>query len=309
MNNTEQENNINREQNTNAQSDSQVLVDNEKNQDQNLNVNQVRNLSNPTIEVDEEFLEEVLRAQEEALEKERLQKQLGIPPQNNQMTKTIRFFIWVMSFMLVFSMFAFFFQMYSIPAIEFIQTSTKLSKHEDIKLYKKAVVEVSTGESKGTGFAITEDGYIVTNSHVIDDGFQLTVIFPEEGLMKANIIADYPEIDLAILKVDRTNLPHLKLAPNFEPNFQKVTFIGNPLSFTGIANEGMVLGETISNLSVPVGYLKAPVYKGNSGSPVIQDGQVIGIIYATRKDDLHGKVGLFIPIDALNEKLSSISIQ
>ncbi len=48
--------------------------------------------------------------------------------------------------------------------------------------------------------------------------------------------------------------------------------------------------------------LKAPVYRGNSGSPVInQSGKVIGVIYATRQSDEHGKVGLAIPIDAFHQ--------
>ena len=44
--------------------------------------------------------------------------------------------------------------------------------------------------------------------------------------------------------------------------------------------------------------IKAPVYRGNSGSPVLKhDGQVIGVVFATLEHETHGKVGLFIPID------------
>ena len=44
--------------------------------------------------------------------------------------------------------------------------------------------------------------------------------------------------------------------------------------------------------------MKAPVYRGNSGSPVLnQEGQVIGIVFATLNHETHGKVGLFVPID------------
>ena len=251
---------------------------------------------------EEQFLEEVLAAQEDALREERERLAAGKPPKK-RLNVGSRIVVWMMSFALIFSMFAFIFQMYSIPAIEFIKTSARLSSNETVQEYKKAVVEVSTGSSKGTGFSISEDGYIVTNSHVIEDALQLTIVFPDEGVMEAEIVADYPEVDLAILKVNHTDRPYLELAETFEEVQQHVTFIGNPLAFTGIANEGNVIGFTTTRLDTSVSMLDAPVYKGNSGSPVIaSDGTVIGVIYATLKHDEHGKVGLFVPIDALHER-------
>ena len=259
-------------------------------------------LNQQPLTEEEQFLEEVLAAQAEALREEQERRNTGLP-QKKRLNFGARMIVWLMSFALIFSMFAFIFQMYSIPAIEFLKTSARLSGDETVQEYKKAVVEVSTGSSKGTGFAISEDGYIVTNSHVVDDALQLTVVFPNEGVMEAELVADYPEVDLAVLKVERDGLPYLELADTFEEVQQHVTFIGNPLAFTGIANEGDVLGLTSTNLETKVSTLKAPVYKGNSGSPVIaSDGTVIGVIYATLKTDEHGKVGLFIPIDALHER-------
>ena len=256
----------------------------------------------PPLTEEEQFLEEVLAAQEEALRKERERRDTGLPPKK-RLNLGARLIVWLMSFALIFSMFTFIFEMYSIPAIEFLKTSARLSSDETVQEYKKAVVEVSTGSSKGTGFAISEDGYIVTNSHVVDDALQLTIVFPDEGVMEAELVADYPEVDLAVLKVDRAGLPHLELAETFEEVQQHVTFIGNPLAFTGIANEGDVIGFTATRLETEVSMLDAPVYKGNSGSPVIaSDGTVIGVIYATLKHDEHGKVGLFVPIDALHER-------
>ena len=251
---------------------------------------------------EEQFLEEVLAAQEEALREARERRNAGLP-QKKRLNFGARLIVWLMSFALIFSMFAFIFEMYSIPAIEFLKTSARLSSDEIVQEHKKAVVEVSTGSSKGTGFAISEDGYIVTNSHVVEDALQLTIVFPEEGVMEAELVADYPEVDLAVLKVDRTGLPYLELAQTIEEVQQHVTFIGNPLAFTGIANEGNVIGVTSTRLETEVSMLDAPVYKGNSGSPVIaSDGTVIGVIYATLKHDEHGKVGLFVPIDALHER-------
>ena len=203
---------------------------------------------------EEQFLEDVLAAQQEAIREEHERRSSGLPPKK-RLNFGARLIVWLMSFALLFSMFAFIFEMYSIPAIEFLKTSARLSGDETVQEYKKAVVEVSTGSSKGTGFAISEDGYIVTNSHVVDDALQLTVVFPDEGVMEAELVADYPEVDLAVLKVDHVGLPYLELAKTFEEVQQHVTFIGNPLAFTGIANEGDVIGFTSTKLETNVSML------------------------------------------------------
>ncbi|QCR30952.1 S1C family serine protease [Lysinibacillus sp. SGAir0095] len=253
---------------------------------------------------EEELIELVLEEQKKALEKER-EKRLSGVHETKKRSKPVRLFAWIMAAMLAFSTFAVILEIFSIPAIEFLKVSTKLSGQEDIQRYKEAVVEIQTNDGKGTGFAITEDGYIVTNDHVIEDALTITVIFPDESLYKGEVIETYPDIDLAILKVDGEELPYLTLADSYSPTQnESIYFIGNPLYFTGIANEGKVIDyKQLSDWEEKVLMLDAPVYRGNSGSPVINlEGQVIGIIFATIKDPSHGRVGLFIPIDLLHEK-------
>lgn len=243
---------------------------------------------------DEELQILVLEAQREALEKEALQKTR--PKPNRPFPKWI---FWTMAVVLFINSFAIIFQIYSIPAIEFIKTSAKLSAQEDIARYKEAVVVVLTDDSKGTGFSISEEGQILTNYHVVDDNKSVIVGFPEAGRFKADVIKTYPSIDLAILQVDEKDLPYLELAENPSYSFgDPITFIGNPLKFTGIANEGTLIDfYQLSDWEVPVMMMEAPVYRGNSGSPVLnEEGQVIGIVFATLDHDEHGKVGLFIPI-------------
>ncbi|WP_449444114.1 hypothetical protein [Ureibacillus acetophenoni] len=61
-----------------------------------------------------------------------------------------------------------------------IKKSAALSFQSDIQAYKKSVVQISTHDSKGTGFSISEDGRnFITNAHVIEDALSLTVYFPE----------------------------------------------------------------------------------------------------------------------------------
>lgn len=257
---------------------------------------------------EEEFLQLVLDEQEKALAKareERLNPQKRKPKKQKPM---VRLVVWLMALILLFNTFAIIFNIYSIPAIEFLKVSTQLSTQQDIQNYKKAVVTINTDGSKGTGFAVSSDGYILTNEHVIDDTTTITVVFPDDKLFKAEVVEAYEQYDLALLKVEGMDLPHLALSEssNFTAH-QHIYFIGNPLAFSGIANEGKILGLTNSSaIDTEIVMMDAPVYRGNSGSPVInEDGQVLGVVFAIGKREPHGKVGLFIPIERVHEVFSN----
>nr|WP_106782465.1 trypsin-like peptidase domain-containing protein [Lysinibacillus timonensis] len=257
---------------------------------------------------EEELIELVLEAQREALEKERLARLEGKPFKPKRTPLFARLLAWLIAIMLTFSTFAVIFEIFSIPAVEFIKTSARLSSQSDIQTYKQAVVQISTESSKGTGFSVTEDGTIITNAHVVEDALTLTVYFPEDGMYKAEVVESYPEIDIAFLQVEGDNLPHLDLAADYEfTSNEAIYFIGNPLFFSGIANEGNIIGPTLlSDWDEEVYMMHAPVYRGNSGSPVINmSGEVIGVVFATMDDEDYGNVGLFVPIDHIQERLNN----
>lgn len=132
---------------------------------------------------EEELIELVLEEQKKALEKER-QDRLSGNKKEWKRPISIRLFAWIMATMLMFSTFAVIFEIYSIPAIEFLKTSASLSGQENIREYKKAVVEITTNDGKGTGFSISNDGYIITNEHVIEDALTITVTFPVMDCLK-----------------------------------------------------------------------------------------------------------------------------
>lgn len=244
---------------------------------------------------EEELYELVQEERRKALEREKQRE--GKPKR-----KFPKWTFWIISIALLFNMVALLPQTFSIPAVDFLITSAKLSTQEDIQTYKKSVVVIETEKSKGTGFSVSEAGMIITNHHVIEGEDGVTVAFPEDGLFTGEVVEAYPSIDLAIIKTDGENLPFLKLSdrPQMEQG-EEVHFIGNPLNFQGIANEGEVIGSTLlAEWSKEVYMLDAPVYRGNSGSPVINHiGEVTGVVFATTDDDTHGRVGLFVPIQYL----------
>lgn len=247
---------------------------------------------------EEEMYELVQAARQEALQ--RAQEEKLNPRPKRPFPKWA---FWLIAFAMTFNIVALIPQTFSIPAIDFLITSTKLSAKESIKEYKKAVVVIETNDSRGTGFSISNDGMILTNHHVIADNETVTVAFPDVGLFQATVEESYPDIDLAVLQTvndDGDILPYLTLAEETSfTHHELVSFIGNPLKFQGIANEGKIIDYLkLKSWDEEVIMIKAPIYRGNSGSPIInQEGKVIGVIFATLQHDEHGRVGLFVPID------------
>ncbi|SDJ41834.1 S1 family peptidase [Salimicrobium halophilum] len=215
-----------------------------------------------------------------------------------------KWLILLIAFSMFFSVMSAIPQTFSIPAIDFLITSAKLYTDEDVREYKQSVVVVEAGDSKGTGFAYTPGGKILTNHHVIEGEPRISVSFEEQGLYQAEVVEEYEDIDLAVLEVEAEDLPHLSLAEEADiSETPPITFIGNPLRFIRIANEGEVIGKRdLKDWSKKVMVLDAPIYRGNSGSPVInEEGEVIGVVFATLRTDKEGKVGLAVPIDYFHE--------
>src|SRR5699024_6163653 len=160
----------------------------------------------------EEFDEEELYALVEA-ERQKALKRAHHPKPKRPFPKWA---FWLIAMTLVLNLLALLPQTFSIPAIDFLMTSAKLSIQE--------VIEAE--DSRGTGFAISADGTILTNAHVVDGEDEVTAAFPDDGLYAADVIQTYPSIDLAVLQVEDQDLPYLPL--DEKPHFNRgdsVTFI------------------------------------------------------------------------------------
>jgi len=207
---------------------------------------------------------------------------------------------------------AFWPQIYNRTTLPFLFKSKELSSREEIQSYKEAVVLVSTDRGKGTGFHVS-DGFIITNYHVIEGGSYSAVKFPgNDRAYEAALAGSSPDLDIAILKVDSGNqdLPSIAIDREWKTG-EHVYIIGNPLYFTQIVNEGSVLDLVpIQGREKPALAIDAPVFKGNSGSPVINEqGKAIAIIFATTeivRQNEKVQVGLAIPLADLGGLMDAI---
>ena len=152
--------------------------------------------------------------------------------------------------------------------------------------------QTSSATATGTGVAITTDGYIVTNAHVIYDteynaglAASITVIVNEEDRYDAEVIGYDTDYDLAVLKINAEDLVAAEFGNSDELNLgQDVIAIGNPLGFDlmNTVTSGIVSGLnrqiTINEKSMTLIQTDAAINSGNSGGPLInKNGQVIGI--------------------------------
>lgn len=202
---------------------------------------------------------------------------------------------------------------YNINALKFLDRSEALMNQEEIREYARSIVTIEADGRQGTGFRVYHEAanrvYIVTNYHVIEDALDVQVGYPPNEVWLAERVAEDPDRDLAILAVDAPGdlIPALTLNEDWEAELP-VTVIGNPLYFDRIASDGAVAGElTPSSWREPVLIVDAPIFSGNSGSPVIgPDGNVVGVIYATTDSQINGKqkkVGLALPASDVIELL------
>jgi serine protease Do len=143
----------------------------------------------------------------------------------------------------------------------------------------------STGEGAGAGWIISEDGYIVTNNHVVDGATNVTVTLDDGRSFSADKIYTDPFTDLAVIKIDAQNLPALSTGDSSKLSIGDwVTAIGNALGQGISATTGVVSAMNISVSESPGQTLHdliqtdAAINPGNSGGPLVNmAGEVVGI--------------------------------
>jgi serine protease Do len=138
------------------------------------------------------------------------------------------------------------------------------------------------GRSLGSGFIISEDGYVLTNNHVVDGADTVIVRLNDRREFEADVIGTDPRSDVALLKIDAGALPVARLADTDAVEAgQWVVAIGSPFGFDYSVTAGIVsaVGRALPDESyVPFIQTDVAINPGNSGGPLFNlDGEVVGI--------------------------------
>ncbi len=157
--------------------------------------------------------------------------------------------------------------------------------------------------SLGSGFIVREDGYIVTNNHVVDGATEITVKLPEGRQFAAKVVGRDKKTDLALLKIDAKSLPVLAFGDSDRLNVgEPVMAIGNPFGLEGtvttgiVSAKGRVIGQGPYDDFIQT---DASINPGNSGGPLVNAaGEVVGVDTAiiSRSGGSVG-IGFAIPIN------------
>lgn len=139
-------------------------------------------------------------------------------------------------------------------------------------------------QSLGSGFIISNDGYVLTNNHVVAGAAQVTVRLSDRREVDAKVIGTDPQTDIALLKVDASGLPTVSVGDSnrLKPG-QWVVALGSPFGFDHSVTHGIVsaIGRGFGAQDqqyIPFIQTDVPINPGNSGGPLFNlDGQVVGI--------------------------------
>ncbi len=184
----------------------------------------------------------------------------------------------------------------TVPAV--VHVKTQFTKKQQISPLYRFFFDEQMPQQKerevegfGSGVIISSDGYIVTNNHVVEKSDQVSVTMHDEKEYEAEIVGKDPVTDLALLKVDAKDLPHLKFGNSQDLKLGEwVLAVGNPFNIGTTVTAGIISakGRSIDILSQRRGrnqmaiesfiQTDAAVNKGNSGGALVNiEGDLIGI--------------------------------
>ncbi len=155
----------------------------------------------------------------------------------------------------------------------------------------------------GSGFIVRPEGYILTNAHVVKGAKRIEVTMNDGRNIVATIVGIDTFSDLAVLKIDATNLPTLQMgsSTNLRPGEFAIA-IGSPLGYDHTVTLGIVsaVGRNVYDINDNINFIQtdAAINTGNSGGPLLNlKGEVIGVNTAVVKGFVAQNIGFSIPVD------------
>ncbi len=178
---------------------------------------------------------------------------------------------------------------------------------------RPSIVEIYTYGDKdatylsgtGSGIILSEDGYIITNAHVLTDGESFMVITDDETEYSAEVVGSDAKTDIAVIKINATGLPAATMGNSDDVVLgEAVVAIGNPAGLTGSITNGIVSGLNRLIRSDATGFdmnciqTNAAISPGNSGGALVNMyGQVIGITSSKYVSSSYEGLGFAITIN------------
>lgn len=202
-----------------------------------------------------------------------------------------------------------------------------LAPEQAAELVRRSTVTVAVrtkdATGHGSGFIYTENGYICTNHHVIEDAISVQVVLPSGEAIDATVVGSDAMSDLAVLKVDRTDLTPLKIGSSHATLVgETVVAVGTPakLDYAGTATFGKISAtnrivsltndEGVVTKKMTVLQTDAGVNPGNSGGPLANMyGEVVGVVVMKVSyfgGTVFDGIGFAIPIDGARVVLDAI---
>ena len=168
----------------------------------------------------------------------------------------------------------------------------------------------------GSGVIISPDGYIVTNNHVVEGATDIKVTLSDRRILSAKVVGTDPLTDLAVIKVDGTNLPNIPIGDSstLHPG-QTVLAFGNPFGFRFTVTRGIVSALNRPNPDAndphkPGQFIQtdAAINPGNSGGPLVNArGEVVGInTFLVSPSGSFSGMGFAIPTQIVSPVVQSL---
>jgi len=168
-------------------------------------------------------------------------------------------------------------------------------------------------EGLGSGVIVTKDGYILTNNHVVDNAETVKVTLQDGRQFTAKVVGRDPKSDIAVIKIDATNLPVIPMADSSKVQVGDIVLaVGNPFGVGQTVTTGIVSATGRGNLGIEdyEDFIQtdAAINPGNSGGALVDvEGRLIGINTAiySRSGGNQG-IGFAIPSDLARNVMDSL---